>query len=140
MFKEDFSHIPTEYEMNEYINNGLWEDFSQYMKKTYNAIPKFEFSKCSWEYGWNIKFKKRKKTLCTVYPRENYFTGLVVIGKNEKETFENIYSSLSDGIQQIYKETKEGNNQKWLMIDLEDNDKRYEDVKRIIELKNKMEI
>lgn len=137
MFKEDFSHIPTECEMKEYINNDLWEDFSQYMKNTYNVIPKFEFSKCSLEYGWNVKFKKSGKTLCTVYPRENYFTVLVVIGKKEKETFENIYSSLSYDIQQIYKETEEGNNQKWLMIDLEDNDKRYEDVKKIIEIRNR---
>lgn len=137
MFKEDFSHIPTECEMKEYINNDLWEDFSQYMKNTYNVIPIFEFSKCSLEYGWNIKFKKSGKTLCTVYPRENYFTVLVVIGKREKEAFENIYPSFSYDIQQIYEETKEGNNQKWLMIDLEDDDKRYEDVKEIIGIKNK---
>lgn len=30
--REDFSHIPTEYEMKEYINNDLWEDFCKYMK------------------------------------------------------------------------------------------------------------
>lgn len=137
MFKEDFSHIPNEYEMKEYINNDLWEDFSQYMKTTYNIIPKFEFSKCSLEYGWNVKFKKSGKTLCTAYPRENYFTVLVVVGEKEKEAFEKIYSSFSYDIQQIYKETEEANNQKWLMIDLEDNDKRYEDVKKIIEIRNK---
>ena len=137
MFKEDFSHIPNEYEMKEYINNDLWEEFSQYMRTTYNVIPKFEFSKCSLEYGWNVKFKKSGKTLCTAYPRENYFTVLVVIGKKEKEAFEKIYSSFSYDIQQIYKETEQANNQKWLMIDLEDNDKRYEDVKKIIEIKNK---
>ncbi|ENY8421311.1 DUF3788 family protein [Clostridioides difficile] len=32
------------------------------------------FSSCSWEFGWNIKFKKPRKNLCTVYPKENYFT------------------------------------------------------------------
>lgn len=134
--KEDLSHIPTEYEMREYINNDLFEDFYQYMKNTYNALPKFEFSKCSWEYGWNVKFKKGSKSLCTVYPRENYFTVLVVIGKKEKQFFENMFSSFSCDTQQIYKETEEANNQKWLMIDLEDKGKRYEDVKKIIEIRN----
>ena len=81
--REDFSHIPTEYEMKEYINNDLWEDFCKYMKNKYNINPKFEFSKCSWEYGWNVKFKKASKSLCTIYPRENYFTMLVVIGKKK---------------------------------------------------------
>lgn len=136
MNKEDYNHIPTEYEMKEYINNDLYDDFYEYMQTTYKIVPKFEFSKCSWEYGWNIKFKKGSKSLCTIYPRENYFTVLVVIGKKEKETFESLLSSFSNDIQQIYKETEEGNNQKWLMIDLEDNDKRYADLKKIIAIKN----
>lgn len=134
--KEDFSNTPTEYTMGEYINNDLWEDFCKYMKNTYNVIPKFEFSKCSLEYGWNVKFKKSSKSLCTIYPKEGYFTVLVVIGKKEKEDFEKGLLSFSCDIQKIYKETKEWNNQKWLMIDLEDKDTRYEDIKRIIEIRN----
>ena len=133
--RENFNHIPTEYEMKDYIHNDLWQNFCNYMKDTYNIVPKFQFSKCSWEYGWNIKFKKGSKSLCTIYLRENYFTILIVIGKNEKKIFENMLSSFSSDIQNIYKETPEGNNQKWLMIDLEDNDKKYEDIKKIIEFR-----
>ena len=48
-----------------------------------------------------------------------------------------MFSSFCYEVQQIYEHTEEGNNQKWLMIDLEDNDKRYEDVKKIIEIRNK---
>ena len=118
--REDFSHIPTEYEMKEYINNDLWEDFCKYMKNKYNINP-----------------KKASKSLCTIYPRENYFTMLVVIGKNEKENFEEMLSLFCYEIQQIYNNTEEGNNQRWLMIDLEDKDKRYEDVKKIIEIRSK---
>lgn len=130
--KENLNNIPTEYEMKEYIHNNLWESFCAYMKATYNIVPKFEFSKCNWEYGWNIKFKKGSKSLCTVYPRENYFTMLIVIGKKEKKLFENTFSFFSSDIQKIYKETPEANSQKWLMIDLEDNDQKYEDIKKII--------
>ncbi len=134
--KEDFNHVPTEYEIKEYINNDLWETFCNDMKKTYDTVPKFEFSKCNWEFGWNVKFKKGNKSLCTVYPRENYFTVLVVVGKKEKDIVERNLSSFCDDIQQIYKETKEANNQKWLMIDLEDNNKKYEDVKKLIDFRN----
>ena len=107
------------------------------MKNKYNINPKIEFSKCSCEYGWNVKFKKASKSLCTIYPRENYFTMLVVIGINEKENFEEMLSLFCYEIQQIYNNTEEGNNQRWLMIDLEDKDKRYEDVKKIIEIRSK---
>ena len=133
--RETYNHIPTKYEMNNYINNNLWDDFCNYMKEKYNIDPKFEFSKCSFEYGLNIKFKKGSKSLCTVYPRENYFTIMVVIGQKEKDTFEKMLSSLSPDLQQIYNKTKEGNGQKWLMIDLEDDDIRYNDVKRIIDIR-----
>ena len=77
--KEDFSYIPTEYEMSNYINNELWNKFCEFIKSNYNVNPRFEFSKCSLEYGRNVKFKNGSKTLCTVDPRENYFCVMIVI-------------------------------------------------------------
>lgn len=136
MFKrEDFNNIPTEYEMNNYINNELWNKFCMFIKNNYNVNPRFEFSKCSLEYGWNIKFKKGSKTICTVYPRENYFCVMIVIGKNEKDQFENILHNFGIEIQEIYKATKECNNQKWMMIDLEDENRKYEDVKKVLNIR-----
>lgn len=133
--KDDFSHIPTEYEMNDYINNELWNKFCEFIKNEYNVNPRFEFSKCSLEYGWNVKFKKGSKSLCTIYPRENYFCVMIVIGQKEKAKFEHMLPTFSTEIQEIYKVTKEGNHQKWLMIDLEDEDKKYEDVKKILKIR-----
>lgn len=135
--REDYSTEPDVQKFGEYINNPLWSIFVNYMKEKYNVNPVFEFSKCSWEYGWNAKFKKSGKTLCTVYPKENYFTIMIVIGKNEKENFEKIFSSLTKQIQNIYVNTEEGNGQRWLMIDVEDDDNRFEDVKQIIEIRTK---
>ena len=94
-----------------------------------------DFSSCSWEYGWNVKFKKSGKNLCTIYPREEYFTVLIVVGKKQKEAVEDILSDCSDRIKDVYHQTKEGNGQKWLMIDLEDKDKTYEDVLRLINIR-----
>lgn len=135
--REDFSHKPDMMVISEYVNNSLWNKFVDYMKEEYDVKPIFEFSKCNWEYGWNIKFKKNNKSLCTLYPRENYFVVMIVIGKNEKKVFEEMLPSLSNDIQELYLETKEGNGQKWLMIELEDEDKRYDDVKRIINIRRK---
>ncbi|MGY5238644.1 DUF3788 family protein [Clostridium tertium] len=72
-------------EISRYIRNALFDDCCAEIIKLYNVKPNLEFSKCSWEPRWNVKFKKSGKTLCTVYPRENYFTVIVVIGKKEKE-------------------------------------------------------
>lgn len=133
--RENNLQIPHVEDMSRYIHNSLWEDFCNHMKDTYHIEPRFEFSKCSWEFGWNVKFKKGSKSLCTVYPRENFFTVMIVIGRNEKERFESELPSFCSDIQDIYAETKEGNGQKWLMIDLEDKDKRYSDVLQILTIR-----
>lgn len=73
--------------------------------------------------------------MCTVYPREGYFTVLVVIGKKEKEKVESILSEISFEIQLVYQQTKEGNCQKWFMIDLEDMGEIYKDVLRLIHIR-----
>ena len=79
--------------------------------------------------------KKAGKTLCTIYPRKNYFTVTVVISKKEKEQTQLIFHELSYNIQKIYHNTREGNNQKWLMIDLKDNDEVYKDILRLIDIR-----
>lgn len=134
--RENFNNKPQLLDISNYINNSLFDNFCNYMQETYNIRLLFEFSKCSLEYGWNIKFKKGSKSLCTIYPRENYFLILIVIGKKEKEKLEKILPTFSVDIQTLYNETKEGNNQKWLIFELEDDDRRYKDIKKIIDLRS----
>ena len=133
--KENITYTPTIEELKDYINNPLWDKLCTYIQDHYHVHPKFEFSKCSFEYGWNVKFKKGSRSLCTVYPRENYFCVMIVIGKKEKVIVEPQLSTFTPDIQKIYKNTKEGNNQRWLMIDLEDDNQRYNDVKRLIDIR-----
>ena len=61
----------------------------------------------------------------------------IVISKKDQNMFEKKLPSFCKEIQEIVKETKEWNGQKWLMIELEDYNQKYEDVKQIIEIKQK---
>lgn len=128
---------PSLEDLGTFVRNPVFNEFCSDIKDRYKCKEKIEFSSCSWEPGWNIKFKKAGKTLCTVYPRESYFTVLVVIGRAEKAGVEAILPVSTVELQQIYKQTKEGNGQKWLMIDLEDNGEMYNDVFRLIEIRIK---
>ncbi len=118
-----------------YVKNPLFQKFCTEIKTKYNCKEKIEFSSCSFEPGWNVKFKKSGKTLCTIYPRELFFTVMVVIGQKEKEAVASILPKCTERLQEIYRQTKEGNGQKWLMIDLEDQDSIYDDVFRLIEIR-----
>lgn len=128
---------PTPEEIFGYVRNPLLSEFCTKLSDCYKVSPKVEFSKCSFAYGWNIKLRKSSKGLCTIYPKENFFTVLVVISAKEKTEVEAILPRLSPEIQDIYHSTQEGNGQRWLMIDLEDGNEAYSDVLKLIDIRFK---
>lgn len=132
---QNSEHRPTLEEMSEYVRNPVFDKFCSEIKTKYNTDGQPEYSKCSWMPGWNIKFRKSGKSLCTIYPNENYFTVLVVSGKNEKEKTEEILPFCSPEIREIYFQTKESGGQKWLMIDIEDDGAVYNDVLMLIKIR-----
>lgn len=111
---QDKNYCPAVQEIGEYINNSVFTQFCAEIRKAYKCNEKIEYSSCSWERGWNIKFKKAGRTLCTVYPREGYFTIMIVIGTKEKEPVEAILPECTARLSDIYNQTQEGNGQRWL--------------------------
>lgn len=132
---QDKNYCPDITEISGYVGNSVFLQFCTEIKDTYQCKEKIEYSSCSWERGWNIKFKKAGKTLCTVYPREHYFTVMVVVGKKEKALVEAILPECTAELSEIYNQTQEGNGQRWLMIDLEDQESLYHDVLRLIKIR-----
>lgn len=131
----DKNTCPTLEEISESIRNPVLMQLCSEIKAIYQCTEKIEYSSCSWEKGWNIKFKKAGKALCTIYPKESYFTVLVVVGKKEKASVEAILPECTPELQEIYHQTQEGNGQRWLMIDLGDRDDLYRDVMRLIQIR-----
>lgn len=129
------TYCPALEEIGEYVNNPVFMQFCMDIKNRLNCREKIEFSSCSWEFGWNVKFRKAGKNLCTIYPKEGHFTVLVVAGKKENETMEAILPEFSVEIRDIYRQTKAGNGQKWLMIDLKDKDKMYADTLHLVSIR-----
>lgn len=135
---QDKGYCPSLEEVDVYVNNSTFSQFCLYMKEQCVCKEKIEFSSCSWIPGWNIKFKKSGKNLCTLYPHEGFFTALIVVGQKEKTAVEEILPECSPEIQEIYQQTKAGNGQKWLMLDLEDADEMYQDALRLIEIRRQV--
>ena len=122
-------------EIGDSIGLPLFEVFCRYMDEEYQAVRKIEYSKDVWARGWNVKFRKAGKSLCVVYPINKYFTVLVVVSNKEKERVENMLPYLSGELQELYRNTKEGNGQRWLMIDLYSDDEVYQDVLQLIRIR-----
>ena len=81
---QDKNNSPALEEIGEYVCNPVFMQFCLEIMDTYKCHEKIEYSSCSWEKGFNVKFKKAGKSLCTIYPREGYMTVLVVVGNKEK--------------------------------------------------------
>lgn len=113
-------NLHPDYELiSNFVRNSIWEELYEYITKTYHVKPTYEYSRCAWP-GWNVKFKRAGKNLCTIYPFEGYLWVLVVIGKKEKETFETELNTMRQYMQTLYSETEEGMGQRWLKIEAED--------------------
>ena len=68
-------------------------------------------------------------------PRESYFTAMVVVGQKEKGPAEAALPSCTAALQELYARTREGNGQRWLMVELEDRDDLYRDVFRLMDIR-----
>jgi len=132
---QDKNNCPTLEEIGGYIRNPLFMQFCSQIKSRYQCNEKIEYSACSMEKGWNVKFKKAGKALCTIYPREGYFTAMVVVAARQKAAVEAVLPDCTAELRNIYRQTREGNGQRWLMIDLEDQAGLYDDVLRLIEIR-----
>jgi AraC family transcriptional regulator len=117
-----------------FVNNPLFEDLCRFIQEEYQSKPVMDYSRCSMQYGWNVKYKKAGRSLCTLYPMEGYFIALIVIGEREKIEVEWILPCCTEYVQQLYSETKAGMGQKWLMINVT-NEAILKDVKNFIDIR-----
>ena len=128
---------PTWEQVTEYIGSPLWAEFNERIQSAYQIKPCMEYSRCSMQAGWNIKYKKGGKSLCTLYPMQGYFIALVVVGSHELTEAEFLMPQCSDYVQTVFKNTKTGNGQKWLMLDVQDRE-IMDDVFRLINLRKRI--
>ncbi len=125
---------PTYEEVSQYINNSLWEEMNEYLQNTYKVSPKLTYSKCSMQNGWNVKYQKSSKSLCTLYPMDGYFIALVVIGNKELTQTELLIPSCTAYLQKLFSETSYSAMGRWLMINVTDT-QILADVKSLIKIR-----
>ena len=134
---ENKLYQPSAEEMITFVGNPLFSELYRYMGDTYQALKKIEYSGDKQFLGWNLKYKKAGRTLCTVYPRKGHFPLLVIVGQREKPTVEALLPSFSDAFQAAYRDTREGMGQRWLMFDFDARTPLYDDVLTVVGIRRK---
>lgn len=110
---------------------------NDFLRKNYEVEPSYSYSTCSGQPGWNVKYQKAGRSLCTLYPMSGYFIALVVIGVKEQVEAEFLLSTCSKYIQELYQASHFSAGGKWLMINVVD-DKILNDVKQLIQTRRKI--
>lgn len=125
---------PSEQEINAYMQSPLWDELRQMLANNPRIRKAVEYSKCSEAPGWNIKYKRCARAVCTVYPKENGFICMIAIGRKEKPEFELLLPGLDQYVQDLYANSSEFNGTRWLMIDVT-SEEILENVKQLIALR-----
>ncbi len=121
-------------EIDAYVNSGFWRNLTGWLQENYSVSPKTEYSKCAGAPGWNVKYQKSGRPLCTLYPMQGFFIALVVIGNREMNEAELAMPLCSAYTQNLFCETRFACGGKWMMMQVKDGDV-LEDVKRLIRIR-----
>ena len=131
-FEQD--HEPTLAEMISFVNNPLWIALQSFIEATYHIKPIMNYSRCSAQRGWNLKYRKSSKSLCVLYPMDGYFIALVVIGNKELTEAEAYLPQASPEIQELFARTPFAAGGRWLMIPVT-SERILEDAKNLIQIR-----
>lgn len=127
---------PTLSEIGAWVDSPFFEAFMSWMGETYQVEPSVEFSKCSMDRGWNIKYKKGSKSLCVLYIRRGWFTAMVTLGAKQVAGLETLLPTFSAAFRRLYETTPLFNGGKWMTVDVKEPE-QLEEVKRLILMKAK---
>jgi len=133
----DGSHIPDYDEIGSYINSPsreLWLQLNTFIQERYKAELRITFSTCAGKPGWNMKYQRSGKSICTLYPEKEGFIALVVVTLDLLPVIEALSEELTPGVADTIKRAKPFNGTLWLMLQV-DSAQALEDIKQLLILK-----
>ena len=129
---------PTLAQICEFAATPLWDDLAEHLQTTYNVAPKLFYSGCSMDggywRGWNVKYKKGGKALCTLYPKQGYFAALIAVGEKEEAEAELLMPHCDAYTRELYAKTKPGAAGKSLGVEVT-SESILRDVKALIAIR-----
>ena len=132
---------PTDEDMKTAIGSALencWTGLRIFLVDTYDIEPVLQFG--GPRYGWNLQHRKGGRPLCEMYPEQNSFTALVILGKVELELALKRIDSFGPKVRKALLETPRFHDGCWMYIRIPDPQtcqQDVEDIKQLILIKKK---
>lgn len=116
---------------SQYVDSPCWKPLCSWLEKTYQVPPRIEYSRCSMQGGWNVKYKKGSRAVCTLYREKGHFICMVSMGLKEAPEAELALNACTDYVRELYHRSTPFNGGRWLMIEVR-REEVLEDVKESI--------
>lgn len=122
-------------DIKRFIKSEAYDELCAFLENKYKVTPMVVYSGCSAQPGWNIKYKKGGKSLCTLYPMDGWFIALVVIGAKEEMSTELTIPTCTEYVRNLFEKTPFSCGGRWLMINVTDKD-ICNDVKKLVAIRS----
>ena len=112
----DKNNAPTWDSMEKHVGSraNVWRKVNEYIQGKYDHLPEIKyFAK---NYGWTIRYHRKGKTLCYLFPEHNSFSILIVLGSSEVEKVEAHKNDLNPKTLDIFNNTEQLHDGRWLWI------------------------
>lgn len=113
---------------------GIWESLAESIDRLYEMDKYWNKGFGDWVYEY--KYRRGGKTLCTFYAKQDVANLLVILGKMEREKFEQQRGSFLERFLALYDSTKIYYDGKWLWIPI-DEKLETEDILRLLKIKRR---
>ena len=123
-------------EIDSFVGSPYWKSLCTYVERNYLVTPRIEFSRCTMQTGWNVKYKKSSRAICTLYPEQGKFICMISIGAKEATEAELVLKGCTAYLRQLYERCTPFNGGRWLMIEVT-SEEILEDVKELIGVRMK---
>lgn len=118
------------------VGSSLWQRACIFLQNSYGSVPLIQYSGCSAAPGWNVKYRKGGKALCTLYPDNGFFTALICIGPKQAAAADQLLPLCTAKTQQIYRTASGMADTRWVMLTVDD-EAQLQDFKALVELRVK---
>lgn len=102
------------------VGSSLWQRACIFLQSSYGSVPLIQYSGCSAAPGWNVKYRKGGKALCTLYPDDGFFTALICIGPKQEAAADQLLPLCTAKTQQIYHSASGMAGTRWVMLPVDD--------------------
>jgi len=117
-------------------SSDAWERLLGYVRFHYIMDESWQEGKPTHKNYNNLFIRRSGKSLIMFSLREGYFMTCVVLGKNEREKFEEQRGVFGEAIGKVYDDAETLHDGKWLAFDIYD-DSLVDDIIRLLHIKRK---